>query len=372
MSKSHAVYFPNLNGIRFIAAFIVIIHHIEQFKFIFGLESLWSSSETIHSLGGLGVLLFFTLSGFLITYLLLEEERVVGRIDIKQFYIRRILRIWPLYFLIFILAWFTLSYIPFFEFPGYYPGKFEAATVCLMFVFFLSNVFLAFFGMLPYASQTWSVAVEEQFYLIWPLLLKTSKNKMVSILSVIGFIVAVRVVLISGMLNHLSYISNLRTFWNMFNMDCMAIGAIMSVLLFRKSVFLKYVLNTPLFIVAVLAVIILVAFHIEIPVISVYLKNDLLATLFAIIILNLAANATLKNLLEFKWLDYLGKISYGLYMFHGIAIVISIKLLLLCNAFNNFSVFIMSVLLTVLISHVSFRYFEAPFLKLKNKFSKLN
>ena len=146
----------------------------------------------------------------------------------------------------------------------------------------------------------------------------------------------------------------------------------MSVLLFRKSPFLKYFLNLPVFIFAVLALVLLVAFHIEIPIVSVYLKNDLLATLFAIVILNLAANPTLKNLLEFRWLDYLGKISYGLYMFHGIAIATSIKLLLLCNAFNDITVFILSVLLTVLISHVSYRYFEGPFLKLKNKFSKLN
>ena len=373
MLRSHAVYFPNLNGLRFIAAFMVIIYHIGQFKFIFGTNPDWETSSTaLHSMGGLGVLLFFTLSGFLITYLLLEEERVTGSIDIKQFYIRRVLRIWPLYFLVFILAYFTLTHISFFDFPGYYPGKFDAAEVCLLFVFFMSNVFLAAYGIIPYASQTWSVAVEEQFYLVWPLLLKTSRNKMLSIFMVIGFIVFVRVALFLGVFDFLSFAGTLKVFWSLFSIDCMAIGGIMSVLLFRKSPFLKYFLNLPVFIFAVLALVLLVAFHIEIPIVSVYLKNDLLATLFAIVILNLAANPTLKNLLEFRWLDYLGKISYGLYMFHGIAIATSIKLLLLCNAFNDITVFMLSLLLTVLISHVSYRYFEGPFLKLKNKFSKLN
>ena len=96
------VYFPNINGLRFIAALLVIIHHTEQIKDILGLSNYWST-PIIRSIGGLGVLLFFVLSGFLITFLLLDEESTTGTISIKKFYIRRILRIWPLYYLILIL-----------------------------------------------------------------------------------------------------------------------------------------------------------------------------------------------------------------------------------------------------------------------------
>ena len=75
--KSAKVFFPSLNGLRFIAAFVVIIHHLEQIKSFFGLPNLFFRWHFIKIVGELGVTLFFTLSGFLITYLLLaEKERV--------------------------------------------------------------------------------------------------------------------------------------------------------------------------------------------------------------------------------------------------------------------------------------------------------
>jgi len=94
MSK---VYFPNLNGLRFIAASLVIVHHVEQFKEILGYSN-YNEFSFIKLIGKLGVMLFFVLSGFLITYLLLVEQKEKGTIAIKSFYMRRLLRIWPLYF----------------------------------------------------------------------------------------------------------------------------------------------------------------------------------------------------------------------------------------------------------------------------------
>ena len=69
------IYFPNLNGLRAIAAFLVIIHHIEMFKFTVKIDNYWLTLPFIGIIGKLGVILFFVLSGFLITYLLLTEEK---------------------------------------------------------------------------------------------------------------------------------------------------------------------------------------------------------------------------------------------------------------------------------------------------------
>src|SRR5688572_30760956 len=96
------VFFKGLNGLRFFAALAVIITHVELMKGVFGLPSYWQE-PFFFDLGGLGVYFFFVLSGFLITYLLLVERRQIGRISIKKFYVRRILRIWPLYYFIMVL-----------------------------------------------------------------------------------------------------------------------------------------------------------------------------------------------------------------------------------------------------------------------------
>lgn len=171
------VYFPSLNGLRFIVAFLVIIHHIEQIKAIYGIPNNWESG-VIQILGEQGVSLFFVLSGFLITYLLLEEEKQTGTIKLKDFYVRRILRIWPLYFFTGFLALAVLPQIPMFIMPGYGHDFIyrHLGTKIVLFLFFLPNLMPFLGGIIPYASQTWSVGTEEQFYLIWPLLLKKIRS----------------------------------------------------------------------------------------------------------------------------------------------------------------------------------------------------
>ena len=117
MSDSR-VYFPNLNGVRFLAALVVIIHHVEMGKFWFGQPNIYDKSFVGGVFGQLGIIMFFVLSGFLITYLLLEEHRKTGTISIKDFYIRRMLRIWPVYYLIVILGFFVFPQISFFRYTG--------------------------------------------------------------------------------------------------------------------------------------------------------------------------------------------------------------------------------------------------------------
>lgn len=369
--KTATVYFPNLNGIRFIAALIVIIHHIEQFKFMFGLNNCWETSLVMQSIGKLGVILFFTLSGFLITYLLLVEEKQVGKIDIKQFYIRRILRIWPLYFLIFFLAFFVLNNINFFNLPNESALNASSSITFVLFVCFLSNIFLAFYGALPFASQSWSVATEEQFYLIWPWVLKFSKSKLLSLILVIVVVCGVNIFLMTNLSNSLPFKQELLSFWKMFNIDCMATGGIFAYFLFTGAKILKYVMNVYVFYFALLSMIILLAFKIYIPIFTTYFNYDIWALLFGLVILNFSSAKNLGISLENKVFNYLGKISYGLYMYHSIAILISIKVLILFSTANNILIFITSLGITILMAHLSYFYFENMFLKLKHRFTRV-
>ncbi|MCA9073906.1 MAG: acyltransferase [Planctomycetaceae bacterium] len=107
------VFFGGLNELRAVAAFSVVVHHVELYKARSGFPSLFDTSlaPLVMFLGEHGVNLFFVLSGFLITYLLLVERDDRGRIDTMRFYVRRTLRIWPLYYLLVLVTFFVVPFL---------------------------------------------------------------------------------------------------------------------------------------------------------------------------------------------------------------------------------------------------------------------
>src|SRR5579863_4301730 len=109
LSEKQQQYLPNLDGLRFLGAFILIILHVEGIKATMGAEKTGVIYHFFHE-GNLFVSLFFVLSGFLITYLLLHEKQNTSKINFKKFYTRRILKIWPLYFFIGLVGYFILPY----------------------------------------------------------------------------------------------------------------------------------------------------------------------------------------------------------------------------------------------------------------------
>jgi peptidoglycan/LPS O-acetylase OafA/YrhL len=361
------IYFPNLNGLRFIAASLVIIHHIEQMKHLKQMENYYTSIPFIGVIGKLGVVLFFVLSGFLITYLLLEEQKLNNAISVKKFYMRRVLRIWPLYFLIIILALLVMPNIELFTLKGFEKDDVYSYLYVkiALFVFFLPNL-VSVVGNIPYASHTWSIGTEEQYYLIWPLLFKYIKlNKLVLLISII-----IAYLLIGGFLNSqysdfLPFKKIIRAFWNSFTISCMAIGGFFAVLLFNKSKLLVLLKNVYLFYFILIATMLFLAKGVCIP----YFHNEFYAVLFGIIILNFASNEKIKINLENKYLIYLGNISYGLYMFHPIGIMIGIIIASTIQIGSNWVIYPLTFLITILLSMVSYKYFESYFLKFKKKFT---
>ena len=368
--KNERIYFPNLNGLRFIAAFLVIIHHIEQIKKFLNIGDSFFKVPFISIIGKLGVVLFFVLSGFLITYLLLSEEKSFKSISIQKFYMRRILRIWPLYFLIIILAFLVLPYIKLFEITGLGNEVVfnNLGMKLLLFAFFFPNLVLSFYGIVPYASHTWSIGTEEQFYLFWPWLLKHFKKNRIFIMLII--IVFYR--LISGFLNtsfsdFLVYKKIIASIWACFNFDCMSIGGIFAVLLFQKNKFLILLKNNFFFYFTLVLVIIMIVNGVFIP----HINYELYSILFGIIILNFASNEIMKISLENTIFNFLGNISYGLYMFHPIGIVLALTICKSTNLISNWFIYPLSLLLTISIAWFSYNYFEKYFLKFKPKFSKV-
>jgi peptidoglycan/LPS O-acetylase OafA/YrhL len=366
--RSKSVYFPNLNGIRFIAAFLVIIYHVEQFKFLFNLPS-HIENPFISVIGKLGVILFFVLSGFLITYLLLEEEKNFNTISIKNFYIRRVLRIWPLYFLIVILALLVLPNFSAFIVPGYEKTVIHqhfSAKVLMYFTFF-ANLAVAIYGIIPFASQTWSIGTEEQFYLIWPVIIKfIKKHRLWLMVGVVAFYLLGHFILNSEHTNFIPAKMYLRKFWKVFNIDCMAIGGFFAIILHSEK-YLKLFLNKGLFYTAIAVACLMMGFGVTVP----HIHNEVYSVLFGIIIINFAANKNLEISLEHPWLHYLGKISYGLYMYHILAIVICIKTLLYTNQLHDWLLYPLSIVITIIMASLSYELFESRFIKRKKRYSNI-
>jgi peptidoglycan/LPS O-acetylase OafA/YrhL len=366
------IYFPNLNGIRFIAALAVIIHHIEQIKSFFIYDNLWQNPY-IRLIGKLGVILFFVLSGFLITYLLLMEKKQ-GTISIKDFYIRRILRIWPLYYLIVICGLFIFPHINFIAIADNHRTENiqdHFIVKIILFFLFLPNLAFSGFSPVPYIAQTWSVGVEEQFYLIWPVLLKKMKNTFAALVGVIFFYLLIKFILIainnhSGFFDSNKILHGLFGCWDEFNIDCMAIGGIAAYTLFhKKERLLNFFFNPYIQICTYLALVLSIA-------LKFYIKNlqfEYYSLLFAIIIVNLAANPKTILKLENRLFSYLGKISFGLYMYHYVIITFSIKLLNIFFIRNNVMIYTLSIALTIFVASVSYEFFEKKFLKLKKRFT---
>lgn len=364
------IYFPNLNGLRSIAAVMVIVHHIEQLKSVLGLENYWWSVPFIAIMGKLGVVLFFVLSGFLITYLLLEEERKYASLDIVSFYMRRVLRIWPLYFAIVILALFVLPYIGLFELPGMGRDVLHVHFLpkVVLFVLFLPNLLLSAFGMVPYAAHTWSIGTEEQFYLIWPvLLLVFRKQKLVMLVFVIIAYLAILELLFTPWTEWVPFRPVLQGYWKLFNIDCMAIGGIYAFLLFHKKRVLKVLMNRYLFYAALILAVLMIFNGVSFK----YLHYEIYAVLFGLLILNFAANDRIGISLENKPLKVLGDISYGLYMYHPITAVLSIQVAVMLGIGTNWFIYPLTICLTIAVAWLSYTYFEKWFLVHKKKFTRV-
>lgn len=360
------IYFKGLKFIRFFAASLVVVHHIEQFKSIFGLQNLWENG-TIRNLGDKGVSLFFVLSGFLITFLLQKEKEQTNTINIKYFYIRRILRIWSLYFLIVLASLFIFPQFSFFRMNGTSIIDNNLLYIFLLSLVILPNVTLFKFGAIPFSSQAWSIGVEEQFYLLWPWLIKYV-NKISFVL--IGIIVAMFVLQNSGMIIpkligkeaiDSSVLSKLTFFFKLFRIDCMAFGSIGALMVFYKSKFLKYFYHpVPSFLTLFFTILLIVnPFHI------LFFENIIQSILFMALILNIATNSHCFYSIENKIFNKLGDISYGIYMYHPLICFTVIKLV--GDRINNVTLYFLIFSFTLLLAYLSYTVFEKKLIRIKSR-----
>lgn len=365
------VYFKNLNALRFFAATAVIFHHVEQYKSWANLPNVWGNTA-IDALGHKAVSFFFVLSGFLITYLLLIEKKKTSDIDIKNFYIRRVLRIWPLYYLIVVLCLFIVplvSDLSLFSI-GHLDSNFTLITVFFLFV--LPNVVRTFAPNIVGANQLWSIGVEEQFYFVWPLLVRWFINYMLTFLFVF---IALKIGLTMLMeafitVESASYYKKFLRLWVLLQVEQMAIGAIGAWVLFKgKDTILKAIYHPITFSICI-------GLFVSLFIVPIHhwWINYAEAVVFIVLILNVSTNPAIKISLESKAFNVLGNISYGIYMYHTLCITFCLYVLrflkmdLKHDILFNVLLYSLSIITTIVVAYVSYEIFEKKFLELKERF----
>lgn len=364
MGKTH---FPGLNSLRFFAALFVLIGHIPMNQASLGLPNPHYGAAFYR--GAPAVSFFFTLSGFLITFLLLEEVRKTGDVHVRSFYLRRVCRIWPLYFLIvfFGLAFYNLL-LP--TVGIHYPVEYNIPFALLLYTFLLPNLMNSLYTVGGILNPLWSIGVEEQFYLAWAPAVKRFRRVLPR--------VCWGVLAVSLLVSYLSRVGVFGQGWSQkftgqLEIHFMAAGALCAWALHQhreRFLALPVFTNRPL---QILLFVLLLDFYLANLVRWGFAEEVVQIVLYAWIIVTVAANPRNVIRVENRAFEYLGTISYGLYMFHMIAVYMTSatfkawrwwegNLWLYCAGY-----YIMACGMTVLLAHLSYRWFEKPFLRLKDR-----
>lgn len=368
IQTNQKTYFQNMDILRFIAAYmIVVLHSFFGWKRYFGNPEFITSQTSpgvfnkieniIHNFT-IGVDVFFTISGFLITFLLLSEYEKNGKVDVMKFYIRRAFRIWPLYFLMILVAP-LLTYFLMEQSPGY-----------LLHFLFAGNFDIIDQGTKSVATDhLWSICIEEHFYLICPLLIAFIPVKKLprALLTIILISILFRAYAASYIPNYGSvlYLHTLS------RIDILALGSLFGYLFHQKKLEFNHSLPVRLIIYTIF---ILLLINVDYNECGTFFAATMKKYVFVLIaaywmgnfLFNPDAILSVKN---FNLLHLFGKVSYGIYMFNPVIIYLFLELYKKYN-YTNFPLFVLLVNVSlVVVTALSYRFFELPFLNLKEKYA---
>jgi len=355
-----------LDVLRFFAFVMVFCHHALPHDPAFWVKLgapgfLARVIAGVGATGALGVSVFFVLSSYLITELLLREKDLIGTLDVRSFYIRRILRIWPLYFAFLGLA-VLLQWIV--------PGQHVTARAGLWFSLLAGNWFIVFHGFpSSVIFPLWSVSIEEQFYITWPAIVRGVSEFAMLVIAGALLVVATASRVYLGM--HHAGESDV---WcnTLVQLDPIAVGIIMAVVLKGEIPRLSRPVQAALRVAGITGLAMGALFF--------GIKNDPLTTariVFGYPLVAIGGALLLLSVLQnekggsSRMLVYLGRISYGLYVFHVLGLLISDHVVSDQTAcFSRYSLRVgVALAATIAMSAISFRWLETPFLGLKQRFT---
>ena len=357
-------YRPELDALRFFAFFCVFLTHYRRpdpnvHGAAWVLHLAWLV-RLVQDCGAFGMLVFFLLSSYLITELLLRERERTGTVHLKAFYMRRILRIWPLY----LFALMACAVIGRFA-PEYWLGYGRFLAMLL----FAGNWYVGRYGYGTGAyGPLWSISLEEQFYLLWPTVAKWMGPRSI-------FIASVAIIPIS--LGTLAYqrahgaVMQPALFTNSFVQFLLfALGALLALVLKGQVLRIRPAARALLFFGGLGVWLLAEGQHRMLwseRISATAMTVDFLLAALGCVLIFLSFSGASPRLFP-KPLVYLGKISYGLYVYHMGALIllqhIAPKL-----PHDYFVRWLPVLVLTIVTASVSYRYLETPFLRLKERFA---
>lgn len=367
-------YFPELDAIRFFLFWGVWGYHAlpreENVYTEHHVPAVFASLITSLIKAGMASLdVFFILSAFLITELLLREKELRGVPDLKAFYVRRLLRIWPLYFFMIALA----GVVSLFD-----RSQPLGWAYALSFLLFAGNWMMVFRGF-PRAEiigPLWSVSFEEQFYLLWPLVVRrASKQTLMQIAA--GLLVLASLARLILLLRHMG---GEPIWYNSFaRLDSIACGILLALILHGRATFRVGRAARLLLLLAGISAWLIVGLRCGLldPV------PTLLGGMFGYPLMSLGGVAIFLSVLgaaqdglpflKNSGLVYFGKIAYGLYAYHFLGLQLSHHLLTRYHHAHSWTLsWLLALAITFSLAMVSFRWLESPFLRLKrNKFTHI-